>query len=400
MKKKMTSTFLAVTLCVAMLAGCANATTAPVATETTVGQPTETFNDVPLEEVTIAKESPDYYKAAFEAEYINFKFVRSLPTAYSAETWKAYADACSRLPFIDPEKIDAETRGFIDACIAAREALVQVQSFADSAWYIWGDSIPCAEDVSTLEFTTKSWDYPEFKPFLVPYLLEDQSAVKGNLIVVAGGGYSQRSNTGEGYPVAARFNELGYNCYVLQRRVAPYSGKDVWMDMQRSIRYLRYNAEQKGLGGMDNVLAVGFSGGGATIGGTIVNCYGDVQPTIYDAAYHTDAVDQVNSDLDVALIIYGPNFDFSMGEFKGYVTENENLPAVFIAAGANDNTGAALDCLELYKSLDGKTLAELHIFGNGTHGFGLAQKNNNTSFWVPMADGFVDLALSLRDKEA
>ena len=61
------------------------------------------------------------------------------------------------------------------------------------------------------------------KPFLVPYLVEDQLAAKGNMIVIAGGGYSSRGNAMEGYPIAEAFQDLGYNAYVLQRRVAPYS---------------------------------------------------------------------------------------------------------------------------------------------------------------------------------
>lgn len=428
MMKKMLGALLAVALCAAMLAGCATpaaapaateapmaaespetteppeATRAPEATEAPVEPPAETFSDVPLETVTIAKDNPDYYKAAFDTEYVNYKLIRSLPTAYSEATWKAYMTACSRLPFIDAENIDTDARGFIDACIDAREALAQIRSFADSAWFIWGDSIPCAEDEATLEFTYESWDYPGFKPFLVPYLLKDQSAVKGNMIVVAGGGYSQRSNTGEGYPIAKDFNAMGYNAYVLQRRVAPYTGKDVWMDMQRSIRYIRYYAEELGLGGIDTVLATGFSGGGGTISGAIVNCYGDIQPTIYDADYVPDAVDAVNSDLDVAIINYGPAYDLEAmhdgGAYNGFVTDNPNLPAVMINAGQNDTTVPALYSLDLYRSLNGKTLVELHVFANATHGFGAGQDGNNSIFWIPMADSFVDLFLALREKAA
>ena len=49
------------------------------------------------------------------------------------------------------------------------------------------------------------------KPFLVPYLVEDQLAAKGNMIVIAGGGYSSRGNAMEGYPIAEAFQDLGYN---------------------------------------------------------------------------------------------------------------------------------------------------------------------------------------------
>lgn len=105
------------------------------------------------------------------------------------------------------------------------------------------------------DFTAESYDNADMKPFLVPYLVEDQLAAKGNMIVIAGGGYSSRGNAMEGYPIAEAFQDLGYNAYVLQRRVAPYSQEDTWLDMQRAVRYLRYNADSLGLGGMDCIAA-------------------------------------------------------------------------------------------------------------------------------------------------
>lgn len=48
--------------------------------------------------------------------------------------------------------------------------------------------------------------------------------------------------------------------------------------MQRAVRYLRYNADSLGLGGMDCIAASGFSGGSGTILGEVANLYGNVQP--------------------------------------------------------------------------------------------------------------------------
>ena len=79
--------------------------------------------------------------------------------------------------------------------------------------------------------------------------------------------------------------------------------------MQRAVRYLRYNADSLGLGGMDCIAASGFSGGSGTILGEVANLYGDVQPTLYDADYASDAVDQMSADLDVVCPLYGPQYD-------------------------------------------------------------------------------------------
>ena len=74
------------------------------------------------------------------------------------------------------------------------------------------------------------YDNEGFRPFLNPYLLRDQGKVKGNVIIIAGGGSTHRNNVVEGYPVAEFFNKNGYNAFVLQRRVNPYAA----VDQQRS----------------------------------------------------------------------------------------------------------------------------------------------------------------------
>lgn len=254
--------------------------------------------------------------------------------------------------------------------------------------------MPSTRDAAELSFTDEGEDNADFAPYLVPYLLEDQSSVKSNMIVIAGGGYSSRNNSGEGYPIAEAFNELGYNCFVLQRRVEPYSEYDGWMDLQRSVRYLRHNGYALGLGGLDNISASGFFGGSGTILGVIVNFYGDIQPASYDASYVPDEVDAENGDLDVAYLLYGPNwYAVHKTDFVGYEGDNPNLPAVFIGVGADDNTGAWSDCLPLFNSLNGKTMTELHIFANVGHGFGVGLYGTNSDKWIEMADTFMDIAI-------
>jgi hypothetical protein len=95
---------------------------------------------------------------------------------------------------------------------------------------------------------------------------------------------------------------------------------------------------------MDCIAASGFSGGSGTILGEVANLYGDVQPTLYDADYASDAVDQMSADLDVVCPLYGPQYDGEhTSDYAGLVTENPNLPAMFLAVGENDATGAMQD---------------------------------------------------------
>ena len=351
--------------------------------------------DFGLVEAELASGDEGYAAALYAAELYNYRVLRNDPVAFESAGWDAYITKAGLLESIDASAISDGDLEKIETAKAARGELVQIASAADTRWFIWGENIPVAEDTSDFVFADDGEDNADFVPYLVPYLVEDQSAVKSNMIVIAGGGYGSRNNSGEGYPIAKAFNKLGFNCFVLQRRVAPYSEYDVWMDMQRSIRYLRHYGEKLGLGGLDNISASGFSGGSATILGTVVNLYGDIQPTVYDESYTPDDVDAENSDLDVAFLIYGPNwYATHEGEYVGFEGDNDNLPAMFIACGADDNTGAPADCLTLFDSVRDKTLAELHIFANVGHGFGVGLYGTNSDHWIPMADTFVDIAVS------
>lgn len=155
----------------------------------------------------------------------------------------------------------------VPACTGLRIALNysgNPESEDGGVWYLWSEeNMPTAQNTEYISENNfqGSFDNYGFKPFMVPYLLEDQSQVKGCVIVVAGGAYYARCDSYEGYDVAKRFNELGYNAFVLQRRVHPYTNTDAFLDFQRSIRYLQANADKLGVEGTDTITAAGFSGG-------------------------------------------------------------------------------------------------------------------------------------------
>lgn len=339
-------------------------------------------SDVPLWET----EKGADLAVLWENEVYNYKLIRNLPTAYDKYDWEEYLALGSIVSNWNKNQLTEEDRNVLNQLTELRQNMKQIVSYSDAAWYIWEDDMPCEKAVKEEDFEGAE-DNSDFKPFLVPYLQEDQQNVKGNMIIVSGGGYSSRANTGEGYPTAERFYELGYNCYVLQRRVAPYSTKDIWADMQRSIRYVRAKIEELGLGGADCLIGTGFSGGSATVLGSIAEYYGNVQPE-FDREYTQDSIDRLNSDLDVALLIYGPNYT-SGHEFTGLETDNPNLPAMLLVAGADDSTGTAVDNMTLYCSVADKTTVEMYTFAYAPHGFGVGAKGTNSTYWIELADSFV-----------
>lgn len=332
------------------------------------------------------------------------KYISNRVTAYTPESYAAYdkaASALGQLGFMEMQgqKPDPSmVAGLVEAAAAAREQLVTVVEPESVSWYIWHGNVAKAADADQYDYS-KAFDYPEFEPFLLPYLLPDQSRVKGNLIVIAGGGYAGRMNAYEGYPVAERFNELGYNAYVLQRRVAPYLPEDSMMDLARSIRYLRAMGPEKGIGGLDCIGAAGFSGGSSTILGQLALYYGDILPTALHPDYIPDEIDHQSADMDFALCIYGPAWKYD--DMSGhYETDNPNLPPIFICAGSQDDMGAAVPCTELFRSLNDRTATEIHLFAGAGHGFGIGPGmdakvfrpniTHNVTVWPMLADAFID----------
>ena len=350
------------------------------------------LNDIPL--VTAESKDPaDIYKA----ELYNYKVIRNLETAYDTEQWQSYVNAANALLMIDAGNLDETAQRIISNAAELRSGLDQVKSANDCMWYIWGEDMPTAE-TEELEFTAASYDNADFRPYVVPYMLEEQSQVKGNIIMVSGGGFESRANDSEGFPAAHKFNELGYNCFLLQRRVAPYSTSDIFADLQRAVRYIRFYQEDLGLGATDKIIGMGWSGGAATVLGTVAMCYGDTQPTSIDEDYVPDEIDAVSSDFDVVVPVYGASYDFSE-DYTGLETENTRLPAFFISMGTDDPIVNVDDAVALFNSVKGQVEAELHVFSQNAHGYGIGTPGTNSEVWPELADQFIQQAIRMRNDD-
>ena len=226
-------------------------------------------------------------------------------------------------------------------------------------------------------------DNQDYKPFIIPYLVEDQSQAKGIWLVTSGGGNNFRSNPAEAYNICPKLNELGYNAFLLQRRVAPYNSDDIVMDMQRAIRVIKANGEAWGLGGMDVIVNSGYSGSGGNLRVMIEKFYGDITPDQFDADYVCDEIDKVNADFDVAVFIYSGNT---------IKTDNPNIPHIFIGVGEDDSYEGSIKLFQQLKGKDpkfAKVNPELHIYGQNGHGFGAGIKGTSSELWLESADLYI-----------
>lgn len=302
------------------------------------------------------------------------------------------------------EAVDGKPAGITaddyDMCVAltkARESLWQVVKDPKSTvWEIWGDKMAVESPLPTTGWEI-SYDNEGFRPFLNPYLLKNQKKVKGNVIIIAGGGSTHRNNVVEGYPVAEFYNKNGYNAFVLQRRVNPYASVDQQLDLARAIRYIRYYAEEKNIAKTDVVIAVGFSAGGNNIMQLIANQYGHQTPDLVYPDYVCDAVDHESADIQVAVPVYGLFYEMDY-------SKNANLPALFAVSGGKDAlTAYTMNALNSHY----KTFPDFSFYlaPDAPHGIGLGNGTKNyvnaytqIAQWPEMSINFIESRLGIQEK--
>ena len=140
--------------------------------------------------------------------------------------------------------------------------------------------IPVVQDIYTAEEKAVSSDKERTKLFYFP-----AKANAPYVIICPGGAYNALCNLKEGFPVATRFNELGYNAFVLNYRLNPMEnrGKEALMpkpmeDVAAALRTIAAHQREFGVDPEKYALA-GFSSGGHLAGewGTL-----NVGAPIYD----------------------------------------------------------------------------------------------------------------------
>ena len=288
------------------------------------------------------------------AEAEQARYICNRPTAYTKESFETYQGLSAPIMFLTMggSVFPKEMEGLIYGVADARQKLELAPGISDpeeSIWYIWGEDMPQAPEAGQYNYYG-TWDNEGFAPFLVPYMLADQSQVKGNLILVSGGGFQQRANRWEGYDY--------------------------------------------GIARIDNLAAAGYSGGGTTVQIAVEQFYGDIQPTVIYSDYRCDEVDAMNSDLSTMILIYSA---------QPLETDNPNIPDAFVVNGTEDEYVSLYDnSYEAVKYYREKGVRyEIHFFADAAHGFGQGFGLNATSYtdedvknvkiWPSLADTFMQI---------
>jgi acetyl esterase/lipase len=213
-----------------------------------------------------------------------------------------------------------------------------------------------------------------------------------SLVIAPGGAFHFLMVDHEGYDMARAMAEIGVTCFVLKYRVMRTPGRDEDMlafrndlqqrlkaarssggpgegpvtlearlwgedDGRQAIRFLRERATEFGIDPARIGIA-GFSAGGAVAMGATLE---------HDPA----------SRPDFACGVYPAT--------RAGLTVPDDAPPLFLIISDDDSSVTPDSAARLYQAYHaaGKP-AELHIFGNGGHGWGMAQEGHLSDIWIEL----------------
>jgi acetyl esterase/lipase len=226
------------------------------------------------------------------------------------------------------------------------------------------------------------------------YLPEKEKNTGAAVVICPGGGYMIEAMDHEGYEMAEWLASKGVAGIVLKYRL-PYGHHEIPSgDARRAIRLVRANAKEWGI----DPGKIGIAGSSA--GGHLASTAG----TRFDEgiANSADPIEKISCRPDFMLLLY-PVITFN--EEFGHMGSRQNLigagndwklvkeysnelhvtsktPPTFLILADDDSGVPPRNSVEFYLALkENKIPAEMHIFQQGGHGFGMTKKNLPVDQW-------------------
>lgn len=208
---------------------------------------------------------------------------------------------------------------------------------------------------------------------------------RGALLLCAGGAFIVRANNADAYPTARAFAERGYQCFVVDYRLRPYTQQEGGVDLARAIRFVRAHASEFGLPDDGCIAVGGFSAGGIQCGETLINWKGDVTPDALDLSYEPDELDYVSADAAADAMVYSFYGRLSVASRDADLLAGANLPPIFYCYGTED---PFYDQFEMQVGMMADLGYDVHarVLDRWPHGFGAL------GGWVPEFDDFMQKA--------
>lgn len=190
------------------------------------------------------------------------------------------------------------------------------------------------------------------------------------MLICPGGGYGYLSINKEGTEIAAWLNSLGITGIVLKYRV-PDNRAGALQDAQRAMALIRARAGEWDID-PERLGVIGFSAGGHLAAVTATKGAEKSYTAI-------DEIDRLSSAANFVALIYPAFLTDKAGALVEQFSNLSSYPPAFIVVTQDDKLSAP-GSLTFYQALNSVgAQADLHIFSEGGHGWGL---RNSKSFPV------------------
>jgi endo-1,4-beta-xylanase len=201
-------------------------------------------------------------------------------------------------------------------------------------------------------------------PSITPYLPAKGKSSGSAVIVVPGGGHRELWMDHEGHNFAKWLSGRGTAAFVLKYRLAREANstykieEHALADMRQAIRLVRSKAKEWEIM-PSRIGAAGFSAGGELV------ALAGMRP------------DDESARLNFHALIYPGS--------SGKIVATKDSPPIFLACGYKDRPDISKGLAEVYlKFKEAGVPAELHIYAEAGHGFGMREKNRGAAAGWPV----------------
>lgn len=168
--------------------------------------------------------------------------------------------------------------------------------------YLWEEGNIPAKTKFTKDMTGYFDDW-DFRPYVTAIPVRKGVTPKGAVVLMAGGAYQFRGNYTDSLPTAAALREYGFQTFIVDYRLSPYTQEEGALDVARAVRFIRKNADVYGIA-PDDIAVMGFSAGGIQAGEFLMHYDEDVNGTALDSSYVPDELDQIPAHASADGMIY------------------------------------------------------------------------------------------------
>jgi acetyl esterase/lipase len=225
--------------------------------------------------------------------------------------------------------------------------------------------------------------------FYAPHALGGPApAITPAVVVFPGGGYNILAIDLEGTEVCDWLNLAGTACVLLKYRVpgsGPYPKSSAALqDAQRAMGLVRQHAVEWKID-PHRVGVLGFSAGGHLAAAVSTH----FEQRLYDPV---DAADKLSCRPDFAVIVYPGYLALADKNFapNADINPTANTPPTFIVQAEDDPVHVENSTVYFLLLKNAKVPAELHVFSQGGHGYGLRKTKLPVTYWPGLVEGWLD----------